>query len=84
MGKKIFITHGHMYNVKSTLYELANEAISQKADIVLFGHTHNRYSEYRDEIHFLNPGSLHGYGASYGFVDITEDGGIITNIVSVK
>ncbi len=82
-NKKILITHGHMYNVKLSLYPLCCAAREEKADIVLFGHTHNAISEYDDGLYILNPGSLNGYFASYAFIDIT-DSGIMTNIVKLK
>ncbi len=82
-GKKIFITHGHLYNVKYTLYNLCCAAREIGADIVVFGHTHNAICEYDDGLHILNPGSLSGYYASYAYIDIT-DKGIITNIVKLK
>ena len=83
-GKKLFITHGHLYNAKATLYNLVCAAKEAGADILLFGHTHIPLSTYEDGLHLLNPGSCHGYGASYGFVDITEKGDIVTNTVTVK
>ena len=82
-GKTIFITHGHLYNAKSTLYPLMCAAREEKADILLFGHTHNAMTYYEDGLHMLNPGSCHGYMASYGFIDITEKGDIVTNTVTI-
>ncbi len=82
-GKKIFITHGHLYNAKMTLYPLCLKAREEKADIVVFGHTHNALCEYNDGLFILNPGSLHGYNASYAYIDVT-DKGIMTNIVKLK
>lgn len=82
-NKKIFITHGHIYNAKMTLYNLCCKARQENADIVLFGHTHNAVSLYDDGLYILNPGSLNGYDASYAYIDIT-DKGIMTNIVKLK
>lgn len=82
-NKKLFITHGHMYNAKFTLYNLCCAARESKADIVIFGHTHNAVADYDDGLYILNPGSLNGYGASYAYIDITEKG-IMTNIVKLK
>lgn len=82
-NKKLFITHGHMYNAKLTLYNLCCAARKSKADILLFGHTHNALCEYDDGLYILNPGSLRGYNASYAYIDIT-DKGIMTNIVKLK
>lgn len=81
-GKKIFYTHGHYYNVKHGMYEFISAAREHKADIALYGHTHNAQESYDDGLYIMNPGSLHGYRGSYGFVDIT-DNGIVTNIVRV-
>ncbi len=82
-GKKIFITHGHLYNAKFTLYNLCCAAREADADIVVFGHTHNAVAEYNDGLYILNPGSLHGYNASYAYIDIDKSG-IMTNIVKLK
>ena len=42
-GKKLFYTHGHAYNVKYGLYNICCAAREKKADIVLFGHTHQDF-----------------------------------------
>ncbi len=83
-GKTLFITHGHLYHAKYTTYNLVCAAREQKADILLFGHTHCALSEYDDGLYIMNPGSCHGYGATYGYIDITDRGDIVTNILSVK
>ncbi|WHY76378.1 metallophosphoesterase [Neobacillus sp. WH10] len=57
-GRKIFITHGHRYSVKSTLMKLKYKAQEVKADIVCFGHSHVLGAEVIDGILFLNPGSI--------------------------
>ena len=38
-------------------------------------------AEYDDGLYILNPGSCHGYGATYAYIDITSKGDIVTNIV---
>lgn len=73
-GKKIFITHGHLYNAKYGLYNLVCAAREAEADLLLFGHTHNPLEDYDDGLHIVNPGSLHGYSASYAYIDVTEKG----------
>lgn len=83
LGKKLYITHGHMQNVKSTLQNLYYAAAEENADIVLFGHTHSPLRDYIDGMHILNPGSCRGYGATYAFIDMDEKG-IFTNIVQTK
>lgn len=78
-GKRIFMTHGHIYNVKYGLYTLDCAARERQVDIALFGHTHQPLTDYADGLYLLNPGSLR-YSGTYGIVDITP-AGIMTNIV---
>lgn len=82
-GKKIFVTHGHLYNAKMGLQNLIYAGKEKNADIVLYGHTHISMNEYIDGMYVMNPGSCHGYGATYGIIDIS-DKGILTNIASAK
>lgn len=73
--KRIFICHGHTYGVKSTYENAIKAALLENADILLFGHTHNAYTEYRDGLYIMNPGSLsRASTSSYGFIDITPSG----------
>ena len=83
-GKRIFVTHGHLYNAKFTLMQLEYAAREKKADILLFGHTHQALTEYHDGLYLMNPGSCHGYYATYGYIDITDKGDIVTNIVRLN
>ncbi|MGN0458741.1 MAG: YfcE family phosphodiesterase [Eubacterium sp.] len=69
-GKRILFTHGHPYYVKHGLSDLQREAVSCKADICLFGHTHNRYIERIDDIQYMNPGTASM--GSYGIIDIID------------
>lgn len=57
-GEKIFVTHGHLYSVKSTLVNLYYKAKELQANIVCFGHSHNLGAEMLDGILFINPGSI--------------------------
>jgi uncharacterized protein len=84
-GKRIFYTHGHRYYVKGGTATLIGEARSRKADIVLFGHTHEALNEYEDGLYIMNPGSLgmpENGVPTYGVIDITQ-AGIVLNIVEV-
>lgn len=84
LGKRIFITHGHLYNVKTGLYRIMCAAREQGADILLYGHTHIAMNTFEDGLYMINPGSCHGYMASYGILEITENGDVLANIVKVK
>lgn len=55
--KRIFLTHGHKYHVKSGLNLLRQKAHDSGADICVFGHTHAAHYEDMDGILMLNPGS---------------------------
>ncbi|NMD70679.1 metallophosphoesterase [Bacillus sp. DNRA2] len=57
-GLKIFVTHGHLFSVKSTLMNLYYRAQELGANIVCFGHSHMLGMEQIDDILFINPGSI--------------------------
>lgn len=71
-GKKILLCHGHTFYVKHGTEMLIEEAKKQKADIALFGHTHNQFYQLIDNIHIFNPGALQN--GCYGMIDITDSG----------
>lgn len=76
-GKKVIMTHGHKYNVKSGLSKLLLFAKEKKADLVLFGHTHKALNELMDNILFFNPGSTthpREGRPTFGIIKITQDG----------
>jgi len=67
-GKRIFMCHGHKYNVKSSLISLVYRAKEQGADIVLYGHTHLPHKEDYDGMLIINPGTV----GTYAVIEITE------------
>ncbi len=56
--KKFLITHGHLYNVKSSTEELTRKAKKLNIDFCLFGHTHVIHYENVDGMIIINPGSI--------------------------
>lgn len=76
-GKRIFITHGHLYNVNTTLITLCYRAEEVNADICLYGHTHIPMIEDYNGIFIINPGSITeprgGSKYSYGLIEINDD-----------
>jgi len=70
------LTHGHKLNVKYTYQRAADYAISQKADILCFGHTHRSEDITIDgttdgSVRMINPGSANGgYHSSYAVLEI--------------
>lgn len=77
-GRRIFLTHGHHYDVKNGIERLEVKAKKENADAVLFGHTHRPYIEYRSNILYVNPGSLNysrGTGAkAYALLEVSSKG----------
>lgn len=75
-GKRIFLTHGSRYDVKSGIMRLESKALKEKYDIVLFGHTHVPLLKNTASAMFLNPGSL-AYprglsGPTYALLEISK------------
>ena len=83
-GKKIFLTHGHIYNADK-------RPLLKKGDIIAHGHTHITVAEWQGEQIVFNPGSTtfprnEGGKPSYGLLDGTNlsvldfDGNILNSI----
>ena len=77
-GHKLFITHGHLFQAKSTLQLLFYRAQELGANIVIFGHTHIPLVASESNILLFNPGSTTrpqpGYQASFGLINIASQG----------
>lgn len=75
-GKRILLTHGDAYQVKSGLARLRQRAEAVGADAVLFGHTHQRVQENHAGLLLVNPGTLSNAGPhrSYAVLVITPEG----------
>ncbi|MCL2873741.1 MAG: YfcE family phosphodiesterase [Defluviitaleaceae bacterium] len=86
-NKRIFITHGHLYSVKSGYSKIISAAKEKSVDICLFGHTHKADIFYDSEILFMNPGSITYKGTngrrSFGVIDITDENAV-AGIVTLK
>jgi len=83
--KRIWLTHGHNYYVKSTLANLKKKAKEIKADIAVFGHTHVPYSEYSEGIWLVNGGSLGNPRTgipTYATINIANNG-VVVNIAYI-
>lgn len=66
----IFITHGHLYNVKYKMDNLIYRGLEQKADIVIYGHTHIQEAFKEKKIWFINPGAYEN--GDYAVIDGNE------------
>ena len=83
-GKTILLCHGHTLGVKHGLLTAAYRAQEVKADLLLFGHTHEPMIDERNGIWFLNPGSISAYpNPSYGVVEL-RDGKILPSLYQLE
>lgn len=57
-NKKIFLCHGDNYGVKYGISNLEVKAENINADIVIFGHTHTPICLEKNNILYINPGSV--------------------------
>lgn len=78
-GVRVLMLHGHRQFVKSTLDTLESYAICKGADIVLFGHTHEKCEKYCLDgvkpLIMFNPGSIslpRGGAPSFGVLTIRD------------
>ena len=70
-GVRVFLTHGHLFGVKSGLDTLAAAAKDMGAQLALFGHTHQALLEERNGVTLLNPGAAGRLGrSSYAVVEL--------------
>lgn len=76
-GKKILMTHGHFYNVKTSTRILIEKGKKEEVDILLFGHTHLPMVNYEYDMLIVNPGSISrpkfSKHPSYAIIDIIEE-----------
>ena len=66
-NKKVYMTHGDLYHVKMHVNSLIYKALENKANICLYGHTHQQALFIRDNILFINPGAYED--GSYVIID---------------
>ena len=68
-GVRFFLCHGHSYHVKESLLSAVYAAKEQRADFLLFGHTHVSFLEQTpDGLTIMNPGCCYGRRPSYGVI----------------
>lgn len=73
----LFMTHGHLFNVKLSRNNIANEAKKADASFAFYGHTHIPKVEKIDDVFVINPGSIsqprgpYSYG-TYCIVEVSD------------
>ena len=73
-GIRIYLTHGHHYNIEVPLP-------MQAGDLMIYGHTHVPLDEMRDGRRFLNPGSVSIPKENSGHGYICYEDGVFTRIL---
>ena len=73
-GKKIYMTHGHLYGAKQGIFGLLAQAKQCEADLVLYGHTHRQKLEEMAGCLFLCPGSMNSSENKYAVIDLQQGG----------
>lgn len=68
---RAYISHGDYFSVKQTLAHIKNEALRRRADLVIFGHTHNQIFDTSEKCILLNPGSIRS--GCYALVEIDNE-----------
>lgn len=75
-SRRIYLTHGHLYKVKSDLNLLVKRSKVLGVDVTVFGHTHMPTVFRRDGVLFVNPGSLHSprpmFAPSMAIIDVAR------------
>ena len=72
-GKRFFMTHGHLFNVKMGKTRIVDAALKRGADVLLFGHTHTPYHDTKDSLTILNPGCVGLNQKYYAIIEINND-----------
>ena len=86
---KVFLTHGHMYDVKYSNYELIKAAKQHGCDVALYGHTHWPELVEADGITIMNPGSISlprqpGRIPTFATIDVDKEGELHFTINELK
>ena len=70
-GVRIFLTHGHLFGVKSGTQRLLLEAQRRGVPLALFGHTHQSFCEEIGGVTLFNPGCCGRFTSrpSYGVIE---------------
>lgn len=82
-GVKVFMTHGHSYDVKRGLLKLELAGREAGANVILFGHTHQPLCLEKDGVWLLNPGSCGFWNPSCGLVSI-QDGNAACSLLDLS
>lgn len=69
-GVRLFLTHGHRYQVKYMYLRAIYAALEENAQILLFGHTHRAECFQEQGLWAMNPGAAKL--GSYGVITVSD------------
>lgn len=69
-GIRLFLTHGHRYQVKYMYLRAVYAALEDNAQILLFGHTHRAECFQEKGLWAMNPGAAKS--GSYGVITVSD------------
>ncbi len=76
-GLRVFMTHGHYYNVREMLDDLLAAGRKEGAQLIIYGHTHVALAEQHSGVVVVNPGSisqprgpLADLGGTFAIIDV--------------
>lgn len=79
-NQRVYATHGHRYQVNSSLTPLMLKGQEQQADMVCYGHTHRLAVTVEKGMLMINPGSISlprgrdaRIGGTFAVVELTPD-----------
>ncbi len=80
-GVRVFLTHGHLYNVRWSIDSLVYAAQEAEAKVCLFGHTHEALNVELGRVQVLNPGTAgQGHVLTWGVLKIFDNGGVACEV----
>ena len=71
-GKRFYMTHGHLFGVKTGKSSIISHAASRDIDVLLFGHTHIPFCKEQDGIMIINPGSIGMNENTYAILELKD------------
>ncbi len=81
-GITLYMTHGHLFNVKMSLMSLKYRANETNAKIACYGHSHIANAELIDGVLLINPGSIRlpvlRRQKTYAILDLENDTARVT------
>ena len=83
-GVKLYMTHGHLHGVKSSLFRLLSEAREQNVQAVLYGHTHCADCRQEDGLWIINPGACNSAEGSVALIETDGDTILSCKILPLK